>query len=47
MDIKDVPTCELVDELMNREGVAHNTIGPNAKLTLDVDGPAVVLEVFD
>ncbi len=45
--ISHVPTCELVKELMHREGVEVNTIGPTATISLSVDGPAIVLTVID
>lgn len=47
MNLKEIPTCELVAELETREGVETNQIGPSASITLKVDGPVVVLSVID
>jgi len=42
-----IPTCVLVEDLKNREGVEVNTIGPTATASLSVDGPAIILTVID
>lgn len=47
MDIKEIPTCELVAELEKRDGVETNKISPSASITVKADGPAVVLVVID
>lgn len=47
MDIKDIKTCELVEELKQREGVQVHIAGPHKDLNIDVNGPAVVLVVID
>lgn len=47
MDLKEFPTAQLVEELKKREGVEANEIGPTAKITVDADGPAIVLVVID
>lgn len=45
--ITHIPTCELVNELKGREGVETHTVGPTASITVQADGPAVVLSVID
>ncbi len=47
MDIKNLPTCELVTELKKREGVEAHTIGPSASITVKADGPAIIIAVID
>lgn len=45
--LSQLSTKELVDELMKREGVEANLIGPSAKIEMTADGPAIVLVVID
>ncbi|MDR2025354.1 MAG: BC1881 family protein [Hungatella sp.] len=47
MKIKDFKTCELVEELKKREGVEAHWAEPHEALTVDVNGPAIVLMVTD
>lgn len=47
MDLTNVPTKILTEELARREGVKKVTAEPYQKITIDIYGPAVVLEVFD
>lgn len=46
-DIKDFKTCELVDELKEREGVEAQWAEPYKDLEVKVNGPAIVLIVTD
>lgn len=45
--LDEVKTCELVEELRKREGVEAHTAEPYKDLTINVNGPAVVLVVID
>lgn len=46
--LKDIPTCDLVKELEQREGVLNTIMVPNeAKIKMTVEGPSVVLVVID
>lgn len=55
--LKDIPTCELVEELVNREGVKRHFVDVedfyniqvnDVKLdTFDARGPVILLEVID
>jgi hypothetical protein len=48
MELKNIKTCELVEELKKREGVETKIIaGPHVKSTITVDGPAIVFVVID
>ena len=47
MDLKNINTCELVRELMKREGVEMTKAEPYEDTTVSVNGPAVVLVVTD
>lgn len=47
MEIKDVKTCELVEELKKREGVEVKIAEPHKDMSVSVNGPAVVLIVVD
>jgi hypothetical protein len=42
-----IPTCELVDELMKREGVETKMVEPHVDHAVSVNGPAIVLIVTD
>lgn len=46
-EIKDFKTCELVEELKKREGVEARLAEPYEDLTVEVNGPAIVLIVID
>lgn len=45
--LKNFRTCELVEELKNREGVETHMAEPYGNVELEVDGPAIVLVVID
>lgn len=47
MNLKEVKTCELVNELQKRDGVETHTAEPYQDVTVSVNGPAVVLVVID
>lgn len=47
MELKDVKTCELVEELKKREGVGVKIAEPHKDMSVSVNGPAVVLVVVD
>lgn len=47
MNLSNFDTCELVEELKNRESVQMHTAEPYKDLTVHVNGPAVVLVVTD
>jgi len=47
MNLKDVPTSELVDELIMREGVTADIVAPHNTVELVTEGPVIVLEVKD
>lgn len=47
MNIKSIPTNELVAELKTRDGVETHTIGPSASIEVTADGPAIVFVVID
>lgn len=47
MDLTEVKTCELVQELERREGVQVTIAEPHKDVTVDVNGPATVLVVID
>lgn len=47
MDLKDVKTCELVEELKKREGVEVKITEPHKDMSVSVNGPATVLIVID
>ena len=54
-DLKDVPTCKLVEELRKREGVESHDVPFESEYTLKIDatshnigdGPAIVMIVTD
>lgn len=46
-ELKKFKTCELVEELKKREGVEALLAEPYKDLTVDVNGPAVVLVIID
>ena len=47
MELKNIKTCELVEELKKREGVEVKIAEPHKDMALSVNGPAVVLIVVD
>lgn len=47
MDIKNISTCELVEELKQREGVEAHLTEPYKDIEISVNGPAVVLMIID
>lgn len=47
MELKDIKTCELVEELKKREGVEVKIAEPHKDMSVSVNGPAVVLIVVD
>ena len=47
MELKDVKTCELVEELKKREGVEVKIAELHKDMSVSVNGPAVVLVVVD
>lgn len=47
MELSKVPTCELVKELITREGVQTEYAEPHEAKEILVGGPAIVLIVID
>ena len=47
MDIKEIPTCELVEELSKREGVEKIEIEPYKVKIKKLEGPMIVLKIID
>lgn len=47
MELSSVKTCDLVRELVGREGVAVTTAEPHKKVEVCANGPAVVLVITD
>lgn len=47
MDIDNIPTCELVEALLRREGITVKEIGPYESYKVEGEGPAVILIVED
>lgn len=45
--LKEIPTCLLVKELENRQGVEKIIAEPYKQKPVVVDGPAIVLVVTD
>lgn len=45
--LKHIKTCDLVEELMQREGVAFNIVFPEQTIEFDVTGPVIVIKVYD
>jgi len=45
--LKDIDTCDLVEELKHREGVKTEYAEPYQDKTVTVNGPAVILTVID
>lgn len=47
MDIRQIPTRDLVAELSRREGVKKRIAEPYQDVQIKVNGPAIVLVVTD
>ena len=47
MSLKDYATCELVEELKQREGIETKIAAPYEDLSVTVNGPAIVFVVID
>lgn len=47
MNVEDLKTCELVEELKKREAVETYIAEPYKDLEVTVNGPAIVLVVTD
>ena len=47
MNLSEVKTCDLVSELIQREGVETHIAEPYQDVTVSVNSPAVVLVVID
>ena len=47
VDLKNIPTNQLVEELVNRDGVEEVVLPPYEKSEIEVDGPVIVLMVTD
>lgn len=46
-EIRSYKTCELVEELKTREGVETHVAEPYEDVSVQVNGPAVVLVIID
>lgn len=46
-NLKEIKTCELVEELKTREGVEVHLAEPYEDLEVKVNGPAIVFVVID
>lgn len=46
-ELKNIPTCELVEELKTREGVETTIAEPYEDITVTANGPAIILKVID
>lgn len=47
VDLSQVKTCELVEELKKREGVTAEYAEPYQGKEITIDGPACILVVID
>lgn len=51
MNLKEVKTCDLIDELSKREGVKRCNIRPHEKAEFDFDedetGTMIILKIVD
>ena len=47
MELNDVKTYELVEELKKRKGVEVKIAEPHKDMAVSVNGPAVVLVIID
>jgi len=55
-ELKEIPTCQLVEELVRREGVEEYVVAPYEPFKIEVadkskaphtDGPAIILYIYD
>ena len=46
-NLKEIKTCDLVDELAKREGVEKITAEPYQKRTVSAEGPAIIFIITD
>lgn len=47
MDLKNIPTCKLVEELAMRDGVEMKIAEPYQDVDVSVNGPAIVFIITD
>lgn len=47
MNLKDIPTCELVKELEKRKGVEYIIVAPYEIEKFQVEGPMILLKIID
>lgn len=47
IDLTNVLTCHLIDEVIKRPGVKVDYVDPHEDFSLSVNGPAIVLTVID
>lgn len=47
VDISNLPTCALVEELQRRDGVKTEIADPYQDVDIKVNGPSIVLVVID
>lgn len=47
MDITSIPTSDLVNELIKREGVEYKKVEPYADKSISANGPAILIKVID
>ena len=47
MNLSDINTCDLVEELQRREGVDTTIVEPYVDTEVKASGPAIVLVVID
>lgn len=47
ISLKNIPTCQLVEELTGREGVERMNVEPYKEVSASVEGPAIIFVVTD
>ena len=47
INLSDIPTCQLVEELKKREGVETTIVDPYEDGTVTINGPGTILVVTD
>ena len=47
LNLSSIPTCQLVEELLKREGVEHKKVEPYADCQITANGPAILIKVID
>lgn len=47
MDLSNIPTCELIKELIKREGVNTTCLNPYEDKVFIFSGPCTILEVIN